>query len=398
MKIIKFNKSNFLTLLLSTPLVFALIFIKSPISYNLGFNFISYALFYLLFYVLLIFQKNNKKINTFSLCFSLICLMTFSISAIYHSKLELFYSAGTIILGILVFSAVDKELFLKVINISTTIIFILLIGAWITFIDSHYNGFPENFYKLANGREIFYGKFSFGLPMKSMLGEKYFRPSSIYDEPGAFSLVIVFIVAMRNALNMSERNSILILLLGLITFSLAHLFFLFFYFIHKLSLKKIVYLFIFSILFLILISLVKIEIFDPFKTLFERLILVSPDDGYIRGNSRRNFIQSSFAMLQSFNYQDLIFGKPGQSRCCQPLEPLLNRGLLGSWPYYFILCLFIYYGAKRKSTVAFAIFLILLQRPEIQSAGTAFLVAALLFVYKLKGSLPKNLTYSSKIQ
>lgn len=374
--------------LFSLPLVVALVFIKSPISYNLGFKFIVYALFYLIFYIFLILKI--KKINPFGLYFSLICLMTTFINALYHSNIELAYSGGTITIGVLVFSSVERKLFLKVIDISTIIIIALLIGAWITFIDVYFNNFPQNFYEFPNGRQVYQGKFSLGTNMVSMMGDKYFRPSSIYDEPGAFSLVIVFIVSMRSELKMSNAISIIVLLLGCITFSLAHLIFLFFFLIYKINLKKIIYYFIIFIFIFILILSFDAEIFSPFKTFLQRLNLVSSEEGYIRGNSRRGYLAIAFELLKSFSYQDLLFGKPGLSNCCQPLEPLINRGILGSWPYYFILYLFIYYGLKNKNILAFAIVLTLMQRPEIQSAGTAFLVTALLFVYRLKGSVPKK--------
>ena len=389
MNLFKLNKENFYYFLFSLPLVVALVFIKSPISYNLGLTFIVYALFYLIFYIFLIFKI--KKINFFALYFSLVCLMTSFIAAIHHSNIDFMYSASVITLAVLVFSSADRKLFLKVIDISTLIIFILLIGAWITFIDVFFNNLPQNFYEFPQGRQVYQGKFSLGTNMVSMSGDKYFRPSSIYDEPGAFSLVIVLIVSMRNELKMSETISIIIILLGLITFSLAHLIFLFSYLIYKINFKKMIYYFIIFI-FIFILSF-DAEIFSPFETLFQRLNFVSPEEGYIRGNSRRGFLVVAFELLQSFNYQDLLFGRPGLSNCCQPLEPLINRGILGSWPYYFILYLFIYYGLKNKNILAFAIVLTLIQRPEIQSAGTAFLVAALLFAYRLKGSMTKNLIY-----
>lgn len=203
MKILKFNKSNLLTLLLSIPFVFALIFIKSPISYNIGFSFLIYAPFYLFLYLLILFNQNKYALNYFVIFFTLVSLLSILFSVLFQSKLDLIYSAGTIVLAILLFSIVNKDLFLKIINISTFIIFLLLIGSLITFIEFIQNGIPQNYYIFPNGREIYLGRFSFGDDMSTPLGDTFFRPSSIYDEAGAFSFVIVFIVAIRDTLNMS---------------------------------------------------------------------------------------------------------------------------------------------------------------------------------------------------
>lgn len=389
MNIFKTSKAELSGFLFSIPLVIALVFIKSPISYDYGLSFKIYSLFYSLIFLLLIFTY-KKNISYFVLYFSLINLITICAVAFYHSDLKIIYSGATIVLGILVFSVVDKSLFLKVVNLSSFIIFILLIGAWFTFIDTIFNGFPENYYIFANEREVYQGKFSFGDKMSSAIsGKHYFRPSSIYDESGSLSLVIVFIVALRNAFNMNERNSYIILGLGFITFSIAHLIFTIFYFLYKISLKKIFYFFVLLILTIYFISYVEIPINEAFKTFLQRFTLSSPEEGFIKGNNRYFYLIRSIEFLQNFNYQELLFGEPGTSNCCQPLEPLINYGLLGSWPYYFILGLFIYYSFKRKNIIAIAIVLTLMQRPEVQSAGTAFLVAALLIAYRIKPAQPK---------
>ena len=137
--------------------------------------------------------------------------------------------------------------------------------------------------------------------------------------------------------------------------------------------------------------MIELGIFDAFKTFSEKLIFVSPEEGYIRGNSRRYKIEDSVELLRFFDYQDLLFGQPGSSPCCTPIEPIINRGIFGSWPYYLILSIFIIYSFIKKNIIALAIALMLMQRPEIQSAGTSFLVAALLFVYKFNHFFPKNL-------
>ena len=379
MKILKFTKSNLLTLLLSIPFVFALIFIKSPISYNIGFSFLIYAPIYLILYFLLSFSRYDKKIDNFTIFFTLISLTTIFFVVIYQAKVEVLYSVGTILIGILIFSVVEHSLFIKIIQVSTIIVFILLLGSWITFFDAILTGLPESIYHLPQGREVYLGRLSLGSEMIGPDGNLYFRPSGIYDEPGAFSFVIVFLVAIRNTLNMKEKYSWAILLLGFITFSIAHLIFTFFYFLHKINIKKIFIFFSFMFLIIFLIRFLDSNFYDPIEAYFNRFTIVSAEEGYFRGNNRYNRFIEQFGLLKNLDIDEIFFGKPEIAWCCQPLEPLYLRGIFGSWPYYFIIFLFVIHGFRRKNIIFIAVVFMLLQRPEVQSAGSSFLVAALFF-------------------
>ena len=75
MNIFKTSKAELSGFLFSIPLVIALVFIKSPISYDYGLSFKIYSLFYSLIFLLLIFTY-KKNISYFVLYFSLINLIT----------------------------------------------------------------------------------------------------------------------------------------------------------------------------------------------------------------------------------------------------------------------------------------------------------------------------------
>ena len=364
--------------IISLPFIAALLLILSPLVYTYGISFKIYAPFYTLVFIT-IALATNSKIDKFFILFSALVILTGSLVAIFHQNISYMWFSGNIVLGVMLFSVIDKKQFIQIVKISTIIIIFMLIGACITYFDIYANGMTDTFFETKTGRSIPIGSFSLG----HITTHGSFRPSSIYDEPGTFSFVIVFIAATRHLLGMSKGYTWLILILGLITASIAHLIYVFFHFLAEVkNAKKLMNIFfiIFSLLVLVAsISYIPESLISAFSS---RLEITSLDDGLISGNNRLNYLLYSMQKLHSFSIHEWFFGASVVANlgCCNPLLPLTYAGIIGTWPYYLIILFLLLISLIKRDFVVFAIFLVLLQRPDVQSAGTSFLVGALLVI------------------
>jgi hypothetical protein len=104
------------------------------------------------------------KINKILLLLYLIAMLSILLVAFYHNDLRyIFYTANTVI-ALMIFSLVDRDLFIKIIKISSLIIFLMLIGAWITFLNIYFtNSIPETTFETYPGMKILRGVLSFGV-------------------------------------------------------------------------------------------------------------------------------------------------------------------------------------------------------------------------------------------
>lgn len=371
-------RGNISQLFLSLPFIVALLLISSPLVSYYGISFTIYAPFYTLLFIL-IALATDIKIDKIFILFSASVILTGSLVAIFHQNIDYIWFSGNIVLGVMLFSVIDKKQFLHIIKFSTIIILFMLIGAWITYFDIYTNGVTDKFFVTKTGRPIPIGSLSLG----HITSQGSFRPSSIYDEPGTFSFVIVFIAAIRHLLGMNKGFTWLILILGFVTSSLAHLVYVFFHLLTELkNAKKFIniFLIVFALsIFGVFISYTPESLITSFSN---RLQITSLDDGIISGNNRLSYLLYSLQKLHSFEIQEWFFGASIMFNlgCCNPLLPLTHAGIIGTWPYYLIIFFLFLISFIKRDFAVFALFLILLQRPDVQSAGASFLVGAVLVI------------------
>ena len=363
---------------LSLPFIVALLLISSPLVYSYGISFKVYAPFYTLLFIL-IALATDSKIDKIFILFSALVILTGSLVVIFHQNIDYIWFSGNIVLGMMLFSVIDKKQFLHIIKFSTIIILFMLIGAWITYFDIYTNGMTDKIFVTKTGRSIPFGSLSLG----HITSQGSFRPSSIYDEPGTFSFVIVFIAAIRHLLGMNKSFTWLILILGFVTSSLAHLVYVFFHLLTELKnatkLMSIFFVAFILLIFGVFISYIPESLITSFSN---RLQITSLDEGIVSGNNRLSYLFYSLHKLQSFEIQEWFFGASVMLNlgCCNPLLPITYAGIIGTWPYYLIIFFLFLISFIKKDFAVFAIFLILLQRPDVQSAGMSFLVGALLVI------------------
>lgn len=232
------------------------------------------------------------------------------------------------------------------------------------------------------------------------VSDNIIRPSFIFDEPGAFSFFLCFVVLFRELLGKEKKVSFLILIGGLITFSLSHMIVLITYFICNLRFKNVI-LFIFPIALLI-VQLSQLQEFDFF---FNRFII---NDGKMSGDNRSEQVENFMDIVS----QDILLF--GDHKCHSlPEQKCISHGDISSSPvtpvYYggilFLIVqiithlFFIYkaFGNKNYAFVSIAMSILLLQRPFFSTIGYQLMIYIPLF-YMLKYNYKCNESLLGKVR
>ncbi|WP_163131656.1 hypothetical protein [Agarivorans sp. Alg241-V36] len=199
------------------------------------------------------------------------------------------------------------------------------------------------------------------------------RGGFIYDEPGMFSFVLTVIVVLREVTKKSKKGSLAILLGGVFTFSLAHIFILLLYVIVSIRLKYSIFLAA-SLMFLVFL------LYDHMSFLTNRLTIEALLDSN-RLQQLENFNRIASENIIKFgNYE--CSERPG-SICKEhgdisssPVTPLYIGGLLYLFIQVVTSFLFLCFVLLRKQFVfpALAMFLILLQRPFFIGFGYGLMI------------------------
>jgi hypothetical protein len=383
------HKMNFFSLLMVSIMVFYGLIFWSPLVGTEG-----RGIYFALVSIVIVSMAPivlKRSINNFYLYLILAIFLTGAISSVYWATLKPLFANIWVLLALLLYgfsTRKEKEIF---INIATVWIVVLLIGAYIAFLIAALGVDPLGDFPNPDGRPnyIFYGTLS-----NVFIGD-FIRPAGIYDEPGSFSLLICFIVAMRYAIGKSNVVSIVILFLGLITTSLAHVIFLLLFLIANLRLvlssKKA--LFFLPIAFVLLMGTVGQEVVEKLTDRFANFVsnVATPHSNEIEvGNRTRHVLNSievinrvEFSPVFGFHsdcFRDASCGSRIMDLCCEPLVPFVKGGIMYGWFYYLVLLVAfispIFLGSR--GIVMFALGLLLLQRPGIYGmGGSMFIIFAL---------------------
>lgn len=215
----------------------------------------------------------------------------------------------------------------------------------------------------------------------------WIQAAGIYDEPGAFSLMICATAFMRHVTGRDYRLTWVLLGLGLVTFSLAHLVFMVvFALAERVSLRRLAFLAV-SIVALVLAARGTGMDQTYRQYLFARVTL---DAAHERGfNARIALTRNAAEGLRNVDGA-VVFGVDSDCTvdyaACRrkwaymgenPLSPLAHHGLLLAWPYYLFLALGLGFAATGRRNLAFlAVTLLFLQRPYVVAFGYSFVAVA----------------------
>lgn len=339
----------------------------------------------LLFLFFLIIYKQGLSIWSIFLTsiftFSILILVLFTQSQVHFNR---YIFQG---ISILLCFLIVKDY--KVINKFTTAMTIFaLIGIFcsaVGFIYSFYGGQPIGHFENIDGRPNFIYLTTFS----NAIYGNIIRPSFIYDEPGAFSFVLCFVVILRELMKRKSNLSFLIMFCGLITFSLAHVIIFILYALSKIkiSIKSIFSAIFFSII--ILLSVYYVASTAEFSFFTDRFIINK--DGDISGDNRMNQLDN---FERVFNWS-IFWG--GDYKChdlptkmcvshgdisSSIVTPLYTGGVIQLFIQIVTHIVFIFMIMKNKKLFfpVLAMSLLLLQRPFFGVQGYLLMIYIIFFI------------------
>ena len=330
-----------------------------------------------------LFRENfNRGVNVASLKLFISLSLIVSLSLLTTGNIKDWASSFIFISSLIFAYNVDEKTLVSFVKLSTIFIGILLFGALISLLYKLSGGSELFFIENPDGRLNYFYPFSFSNSVWSSL----LRPSGIYDEPGAFSFFICGLVTLRVLTKSNVRITTMILLLGLITLSVAHVVFTIIYFLSfKWNLKRLMLagLVVFCG-FLVVKSTSNRSLI--YNTFFIRFVIT--ESGEFHGDNRSvNFMnaldlirEKPLRIVTGINDDEQVI-KDGEFGA-NPLGFVLNYGFVLSLPYYIVLMVFISALKNgRKYLVVFAFGLLLLQRDYLYVVSYATITSVILVLY-----------------
>jgi hypothetical protein len=318
-------------------------------------------------------------------CVAVIALLC--IPGMYWGDLRYPLSGIFLVFSLLLVQMADSRCIDWFITLATALMLIFLIGAIIGFV-LVLNGVSPLF-EIANtdGRvnSYYYTTFS-----KIRWGN-IIRPSAIYDEPGALSFMVCAIAAIRHLKGRDARITWLMLGMGFVTLSLAHLVYVLIHAIaERLRTRNLIGIAV-TILPLVLLAVY----FGGHEIVEKRLLgrISLNESGELIGDNR------SWRMINAAKHVDsnpraMLFGADSSCRFDQetcirkfplmgenPLSPLVLHGIFVSWPYYVALVLLVsspMFGREFLVSAGFGA--LLLQRPYIVGIGYSLITLLVLML------------------
>jgi hypothetical protein len=376
-------------------MVFYGLIMISPVLPHLGISgtLLTGALFATLFVV---FGGTEIRSSYWFLFLSLTVLILASVPAIFWTDARFALSSIFLIFSLFLLQSTDSRAMEQFLTLATALMLVLLIGAVIGFVLA-LNG-VQPLFEIANSdgkpNSFFYTTFS------NFRRGNFIRPSGFYDEAGAFSFMICAVSALRHLRGRDARTTWLMLGLGFITLSLAHLVYVLLHVLaERLRFRNVVGI-VATLLPIVLLA----GYLGGFEILETRLLsrATITESAELVGDNR------SWRMLNAAEHlnahpKSIFFGADPSCRfeqdiCKQkfpqmgenPLSPLVSSGIFISWPYYFTLAiLFIAPVFGRKYMVSFAFGALLLQRPYMLGIGYS-LIGLLVVATTIEGIVAKR--------
>jgi len=316
----------------------------------------------------------NRKINIIFIYISLVLLM-FALITVLWWRLDVYYAFEPLIfLTSLLLLIVLSDCELKVfIDYATFLMFVVLVFAYFGLILCYYFDVSPVVFDYYGKDKIYYYITTFGVIGR----DGFIRPSGIFDEPGAFSFVICSVALARSIMLKNNKTTWILLLMGLITFSVAHIMFIaVFLLLQNSHIKSKLYIIIFMVFLYVLVSIYFVDVYNSLIAYrFE-----ATDSSFLKGDNRTERFLNAMEYLDvevflfgldkglftdyhnvSLNYK--ILGE-------NILSPLVIKGALMSFSFYATIFYLGYIGVKEKKyIVSFSMIILLSQRPYVSVPG-----------------------------
>ncbi len=331
------------------------------------------ALFAALFVV---FRGIEVRLRYWFAFLSLTVLILACLPAIFWMDVRYVLSSIYLIFSLFLLQLTDSRTMEWFLTLATALILVLLIGAIIGFVLA-LNGVQPLFeIAISDGKPNYFYYTTFS----NVRWGNVIRPSGFYDEPGAFSFMICAVSALRHLRGRDTRVTWLMLGMGFVTLSLAHLVYVL---IHAMA-ERLSFRNVIGIVATLLPIMLLAGYLGGFEILETRLLsrATITESGELVGDNR-SFRMVNAAEHLSAHPKSILFGADPSCRfdpekCKEkfdqmgenPLSPLVQQGIFISWPYYLTLAiLFISPVFGRKYIVSFAFGALLLQRPYMVGIG-----------------------------
>lgn len=318
---------------------------------------------------------------------TLAALLLACVSAVYWMDVRYLFAPVFLLSSLFLIQLADDSAIEAFISIVTVLLLVMLAGA-IAGSALALNGVQPLFDIPNNdGRPnyFFYTTFS-----NSWWGG-IIRPSGLYDEAGALSFMVCGVAALRHLRGRDSRVTWLLLVLGFVTLSLAHLVYVLLHFAaERLGARNLVGI-VATLLPVILVA----GYLGGFEVLEKRLLgrATITEAGQLAGDNRSDRMFNAAAHLDK-HPKTFLFGAHPSCRfdylTCKekfplmgenPLSPLVFQGIFLSWPYYLaLMMLFIAPLFGRRYVVSMAVGALLLQRPYLLDVGYALIGCLVLAV------------------
>jgi len=350
----------------------------------------------LLVLAVIIIRRGNIK--PWFIWTTLIMLSLSSITALYWGDARYLMALIFFIFSLYLLQASDLRAIDIFISVSSVLMILMVIGACIGFLFALAGFQPLYEFPNPDGRTNYF----YYTTLTNFILGNIIRPAGIYDEPGTLSFIVCAIAALRHLRNRDKRFTWLLLGLGFITFSLAHLIYVAMHLMAE-RIRSRELLRIVSVIIAIVIALGAVGGYDILDVMLLQRLTVN-DAGALAGDNRSNQMFNAINHLQA-NPASILFSADPLCRfdhdICKkkypsmgenPLSPLVFLGLFVSWPYY--ICLVLLFLAPLRGRgyfVAFGIGLLLMQRPYFDGVGYSLLVVLVLWVSYFKSEFSKEL-------
>lgn len=388
-------------------LVFKAVFLISPVVYLLGFRTVLVVPLALATFVLvaLLHERRLPLPLLFTLFFAFI---TSCVSGVYWESWKAAFFPALLGTSILVAALATSDELKRVVSIGSVVLLVFLIGAWISLLLA-LSGVPALGHIYSASERMLY---VYPSTLTTVVVGNFIRPAGIYDEPGAFSFVVCAFAFLRHIMHMDRRVTWLLLLLGFVTFSLAHLIYVT---IHLIAERRVIAVWasLGAVICVAAFALSFTGVWEHFDArLAARLSVSANSERIVAGDNRSAKMVRAYKALSKGGAEALVFGidkscVEGTLNCRRrypdmgenPLSPAVHSGLLLTWPYYlFLLFAFVAGASQRPLWPLVGIGLLFLQRPSVMSMGYSAL-AALIVIYVVRHSLyrPKFTSTSSPV-
>lgn len=388
----KDNNSKINGFLILIPLLLYTVTGISPIWHYLGLHRV-FAFLLLIISGFVVYAINKRTLKSGYILFGLIVLVLSLVSGIYWGDFRIGIYPVFLVLCLNCVSLLKKSEFDVCIDFITVAFLLLLLTAWVGSIYAFFGGQPTTSFVNPDLRlnHLYLTTLSTQSASYIVNGHLVIRAAGIYDEPGTFSFCICSLATIRTLIKKNWQVTTVLVLMGFITLSLAHLIYSLIYFAsliinssanyRKIIKRTTVMCSSFVLLFLVLnfVPIVS-RIFE--QSLLSRLqvydsqsIAISHHDS-LRSRSVTNALNSIdpsvfFWGIDSSCLSDIkeCHQKYG-SMSFNPLSPLIYQGFFSGLAYYVVTLYFLCVGLSQKpKLIILGMLFLLLPRPYVLVPG-----------------------------